>query len=112
MASARRNASNNCVHVVDVLTLSATPIPRTLHGSLLGIRGISTLDNPPPGRQEVETRVVFRDDRILQDALVRELNRDGQVFVVHNRIDELEVLAQRLRQLAPWRPHRQSATAR
>jgi len=86
---------------VDVLTLSATPIPRTLHGSLLGIRGISTLDNPPPGRQEVETRVLFRDDRVLQDALSRELARKGQVFVLHNRIDELEVLAQRLRQLAP-----------
>ena len=88
-------------HAVDVLTLSATPIPRTLHGSLLGIRGISTLDSPPPGRQEVETRVVFRDDRILRDALLRELGRSGQVFVVHNRIDELEVLAQRLRGLAP-----------
>ncbi len=86
---------------VDVLTLSATPIPRTLHGSLLGIRGISTLDNPPPGRQEVETRVLFRDDRVLQDALQRELARKGQVFVLHNRINELEVLAQRLRQLAP-----------
>ncbi|MCB9876691.1 MAG: transcription-repair coupling factor [Planctomycetes bacterium] len=86
---------------VDVLTLSATPIPRTLHGSLLGIRGISTLDNPPPGRQEVETRVLFRDDRVLQDALLRELSRDGQVFVLHNRIHELEPLAQRLRQLAP-----------
>lgn len=88
-------------HAVDVLTLSATPIPRTLHGSLLGIRGISTLDSPPPGRQEVETRVVFRDDRVLRDALLRELGRGGQVFVVHNRIDELEVLAQRLRGLAP-----------
>ncbi|MCB9886362.1 MAG: transcription-repair coupling factor [Planctomycetes bacterium] len=86
---------------VDVLTLSATPIPRTLHGSLLGIRGISTLDNPPPGRQEVETRVLFRDDRILQEALTRELSRGGQVFVLHNRIDELQVLAQRLRGLAP-----------
>jgi transcription-repair coupling factor (superfamily II helicase) len=86
---------------VDVLTLSATPIPRTLHGSLLGIRGISTLDNPPPGRQEVETRVLFRDDKILQDALHRELARGGQVFVLHNRIDELEVLANRLRGLAP-----------
>ena len=63
-------------HAVDVLTLSATPIPRTLHGSLLGIRGISTLDNPPPGRQEVETRVCFREDRILQDALLRELGRE------------------------------------
>ncbi|MBL8733323.1 MAG: transcription-repair coupling factor [Planctomycetes bacterium] len=86
---------------VDVLTLSATPIPRTLHGSLLGIRGISTLDGPPPGRQEVETRVLFRDDRVLQDALQRELARQGQVFVLHNRIAELPVLAQRLRQLAP-----------
>jgi transcription-repair coupling factor (superfamily II helicase) len=86
---------------VDVLTLSATPIPRTLHSSLLGIRGISTLDNPPPGRQDVETRVLFRDDRILQDALLRELGRGGQVFVLHNRIDELEPLANRLRGLAP-----------
>jgi transcription-repair coupling factor (superfamily II helicase) len=86
---------------VDVLTLSATPIPRTLHGSLLGIRGISTLDSPPPGRQEVETRVLFRDDKVLQDALVRELARNGQVYVLHNRIDELEVLARRLRQLVP-----------
>ncbi|MFN3241825.1 MAG: transcription-repair coupling factor [Planctomycetota bacterium] len=86
---------------VDVLTLSATPIPRTLHGSLLGIRGISTLDNPPPGRQEVETRVLFRDDKVLRDALHRELSRDGQVFVLHNRIDELEPLANRLRGLAP-----------
>ncbi len=86
---------------VDVLTLSATPIPRTLHSSLLGIRGISTLDNPPPGRQEVETRVLFRDDRILQDALQRELARDGQVFVLHNVISELQPLAQRLRQLVP-----------
>jgi len=86
---------------VDVLTLSATPIPRTLHGSLLGIRGISTLDSPPPGRQEVETRVLFRDDAVLRDALLRELGRQGQVFVLHNRIPELPVLAQRLRQLAP-----------
>jgi transcription-repair coupling factor (superfamily II helicase) len=86
---------------VDVLTLSATPIPRTLHGSLLGIRGISTLDSPPPGRQEVETRVLYRDDRVLQDALLRELSRQGQVFVLRNRITDLEPLAMRLRQLAP-----------
>jgi len=86
---------------IDVLTLSATPIPRTLHGSLLGIRGISTLDQGPPGRQEVETRVLFRDDRVLQEALLRELSRGGQVFVLHNRIGELEPLAQRLRALAP-----------
>lgn len=86
---------------VDVLTLSATPIPRTLHASLLGIRGISTLDHPPPGRQEVETRVLFRDDLVLQEALQRELARQGQVFVLHNVIAELEPLAQRIRTLAP-----------
>ncbi len=86
---------------VDVLTLSATPIPRTLHASLLGIRGISTLDRPPPGRQEVETRVLFRDDLVLQEALQRELVRQGQVFVLHNVIAELEPLAQRIRTLAP-----------
>lgn len=86
---------------VDVLTLSATPIPRTLHSSLLGIRGISTLDHPPPGRQEVETRVVFRDDRLLQESVQRELARQGQVFVLHNVIKELQPLAQRLRQLVP-----------
>ncbi|HEB54021.1 MAG TPA: DEAD/DEAH box helicase, partial [bacterium] len=86
---------------VDVLTLSATPIPRTLHSSLLGIRGISTLDNPPPGRQEVETRMLFRDDRIERDALQRELSRGGQAFVLHNRIDELDLLKNRLQQLVP-----------
>jgi transcription-repair coupling factor (superfamily II helicase) len=96
---------------VDVLTLSATPIPRTLHASLLGIRGISTLDNPPPGRQDVETRVLFRDDHVLQDAVLRELSRGGQVFVLHNRIDELEPLANRLRSSLPARASR-SATAR
>jgi len=86
---------------VDVLTLSATPIPRTLHGSLLGIRAISTLDTPPPGRQDVETRVVFRDDSVLLEALQRELGRGGQVFVLHNHIRELEPLATRIRKLAP-----------
>ncbi|MGE3174820.1 MAG: transcription-repair coupling factor [Planctomycetota bacterium] len=85
----------------DVLTLSATPIPRTLHGSLLGIRAISTLSTPPPGRQEVETRVAFRDDVLLQQALQRELGRQGQVFYLHNIIAELEPIAMRLRKLAP-----------
>jgi transcription-repair coupling factor (superfamily II helicase) len=86
---------------VDVLTLSATPIPRTLHSALLGIRSISTLASPPPGRQEIETRVAFRDDRLLQEALQRELGRGGQAFVLHNRIAELEPLARRIRALVP-----------
>ena len=86
---------------VDVLTLSATPIPRTLHSALLGIRGISTLNVPPPGRQEVETRVMFRDDGVLGPAVQRELLRQGQVFVLHNKIAELPLLAQRIRNLVP-----------
>ena len=86
---------------VDVLTLSATPIPRTLHSSLLGIRAISTLATPPPGRQDVETRVVFRDDHLLHEAVTRELARGGQVFYLHNRIADLEPIATRLRKLAP-----------
>ncbi len=86
---------------IDVLTLSATPIPRTLHSALLGIRGISTLGTPPPGRQDVETRVVFRDDRLLQEAVQRELSRGGQVFVLHNVIAELQPLATRIRGLVP-----------
>ena len=86
---------------VDVLTLSATPIPRTLHSSLLGIRAISTLTTPPPGRQDVETRVVFRDDHLLQEALQRELGRGGQVFYLHNKIADLQIIATRLRQLVP-----------
>ena len=86
---------------VDVLTLSATPIPRTLHGSLLGIRAISTLAVPPPGRQEVETRVTFRSDELLQQALQRELSRGGQVFYLYNRIPELDIIKQRLQRLAP-----------
>ncbi len=86
---------------IDVLSLSATPIPRTLHASMLGVRGISTLSTPPPGRQDVDTRVLFWDPVVLRDALQRELAREGQVFVIHNRIDTLEHTAQTVRELAP-----------
>jgi transcription-repair coupling factor (superfamily II helicase) len=86
---------------VDLLTLSATPIPRTLHGSLLGIRSISTLATPPPGRQDVETRVLFRDDQLLLEALTRELGRGGQLFYLHNRIADLPVIAAKLKRLVP-----------
>ncbi|MCA8944327.1 MAG: transcription-repair coupling factor, partial [Planctomycetes bacterium] len=86
---------------VDVLSLSATPIPRTLHAGLVGVRGISTLKSPPAGRRDVETRVAFRDDAIVRTALERELSRGGQVFLLHNRIDELEVLREMVLRLAP-----------
>ena len=86
---------------VDVLTLSATPIPRTLHASLLGLRNISTLSTPPPGRQEVVTQVAFREPNLLRDALRRELRRQGQVFVLHNRVNTLDETARYIHELAP-----------
>ncbi len=87
--------------LVDVLSLSATPIPRTLHASLLGIRQISALTTPPIGRQDVETKVVFRSDELLQDAIRHELARDGQVFVLHDRISGLPALVERIQSLHP-----------
>lgn len=87
--------------IVDVLTLTATPIPRTLHMSLLGLRDISNLTTPPEDRLSVETRVTRFDADLIRHAVLRELNRDGQIFFVHNRIYDIEGLAGRLRQIVP-----------
>ena len=78
---------------VDVLTLSATPIPRTLHMSLLGIRDISNLETPPPDRKAIETRVCRFDREIVKRAIHRELNRDGQIYFVHNRVYDITTIA-------------------
>jgi transcription-repair coupling factor (superfamily II helicase) len=86
---------------VDVLTLTATPIPRTLHMSLLGLRDISNLETPPEDRLAVETRVTRFDAELVRHAVLRELNRNGQIFFVHNRIQDIEVVARRLRQIVP-----------
>jgi transcription-repair coupling factor (superfamily II helicase) len=86
-------------HGVDVLTLSATPIPRTLHFSMLGLRDISVLAEPPSERLAVETRVCPWDDELVRHALLRELDRDGQLFVVQNKISELDTVAWKLGQL-------------
>src|SRR6202035_3008051 len=86
---------------VDVLTLTATPIPRTLHLSLLGIRDISNLETPPQGRLAIETRIVRFDPQLVRHAIVRELNRDGQVYFVHNRVHNIKDIADRLRQIVP-----------
>jgi transcription-repair coupling factor (superfamily II helicase) len=86
---------------VDVLTLSATPIPRTLHMSLVGIRDISNLETPPEERMSVETRVVRWNDALIRNAILRELNRDGQIFFVHNRIEDMHAVAARLQHIAP-----------
>ena len=86
---------------VDVLTLSATPIPRTLEMSLVGIRDLSLLQTPPADRQPILTYVGEQDDRVAVEAIRRELLRDGQVFWVHNRVQSIEDRAQRLRELVP-----------
>jgi transcription-repair coupling factor (superfamily II helicase) len=86
---------------VDVLTLTATPIPRTLHLSLLGIRDISNLETPPRDRLSIETRIVRFDPQLIRHAVVRELNRDGQVYFVHNRVHNIHDIADRLRQIVP-----------
>src|SRR5205814_1414012 len=78
---------------VDVLTLSATPIPRTLHMALLGIRDISNLTTPPPGRLAIETKVARMDEVLVRETLRRELDRGGQCFLVHNRVFDLDVVA-------------------
>ncbi len=86
---------------VDVLTLTATPIPRTLHMSLLGIRDISNLETPPPDRKAIETRISRWDDETVKRAIHRELNRDGQVYFVHNRVYDIQSVADRLQALVP-----------
>jgi transcription-repair coupling factor (superfamily II helicase) len=86
---------------VDVLTMTATPIPRTLHLSLLGIRDISNLETPPPDRLAIETRIVRFDPQLVRHAVLRELNRDGQVYFVHNRVQNIHEIASRLEQIVP-----------
>ena len=86
---------------VDVLTLTATPIPRTLHFSLMGARDLSIIATPPPNRQPVDTKLVVMTDEILRDGVRSELARGGQVFVVHNKISDLESTANRILRLVP-----------
>jgi len=88
---------------VDVLTLTATPIPRTLHLSLAGLRDLTLLETPPKDRSPVLTFIEPWDDALIEEALARELDRAGQVFFVHNRIETIDTIAERVRALAPPR---------
>ena len=88
-------------HEVDVLTLSATPIPRTLHMSLAGIRDINTMETPPEERLPVKTYVGIYSDNIVREAVLREIERNGQVFFVHNRVRSIASVANRLSSLIP-----------
>ncbi len=87
--------------LVDVLTLTATPIPRTLYMSMTGARDLSTIQTPPQDRQDVETIVTPATDSVIREAVLRELNREGQVFYLHNRVRTIERVRDRLRQLVP-----------
>ena len=86
---------------VDVLTLTATPIPRTLHMAVLGLRDISNLQTPPEDRLAVETRVTRFSPELIRHAVMRELNRDGQIFFVHNRVRDIQKLAKQLQRIVP-----------
>ena len=87
--------------MVDVLTLTATPIPRTLYMALAGARDMSTIETPPQDRLPVETIVGPYDERVVRDAIQREMNRGGQVFYLHNRVMDIEAVAMKLRTLLP-----------
>ena len=86
---------------VDVLTLSATPIPRTLHMSLAGMRDISIIETPPEGRRPIRTTVGEYDEELVKLALEREVEREGQAFFLHNRVETIEERAASLQQLCP-----------
>ncbi len=86
---------------VDVLTLSATPIPRTLHMALTGMRDISTITTPPTERIPIETFVVEENDEMLRDIIIREISRGGQVFLVYNKVETIDLFAGRINKLVP-----------
>ncbi len=86
---------------VDVLTMTATPIPRTLHMGLIGVRDISNLETPPEDRLAVETRVTRFNPELIRQAVLREINRQGQIYFVHNRVQDIQALARQLTRIVP-----------
>src|SRR5207247_9330693 len=86
---------------LDVLSLSATPIPRTLHMAVGGIRDMSVIQTPPEERQPIKTYVTADDDGLVHEAIGRELQRGGQVYYVHNRVRTIQKAAERVRRLLP-----------
>ena len=86
---------------IDVLTLSATPIPRTLHMSLTGVRDISVIETPPEERYPIQTYVVEQNDQLIRDAILREVGRGGQVYFVYNRVESIQSMANYIRELVP-----------
>ncbi len=86
---------------VDMLTLSATPIPRTLNMAMSGIRDMSTIEQPPQDRHPVQTYVLEHDPSVLADAIRKELRRNGQVYYIHNRVETIDLCAERIRNMIP-----------
>src|SRR5260221_13654613 len=86
---------------VDVLTMSATPIPRTLHMSMVGLRDMSVIETPPKDRMAIQTVVASWDDKLIQSSIEQELERGGQVYFVHNRVDTIWEIAAKLQELIP-----------
>ncbi len=86
---------------VDVLTMSATPIPRTLHMSLLGLRDMSVIETPPKDRMAIQTVVAAWDEKLLRSAIEKELERGGQVYFVHNRVESIYEIADKIREMSP-----------
>ena len=98
---AQKEKIKNLKKNVDVLTLSATPIPRTLHMSLTGVRDISVIETPPEERYPIQTYVVEQNDQLIRDAIFREIGRGGQVYFVYNRVESIERMANYIRELVP-----------
>ena len=88
-------------YTVDVMSLTATPIPRTLHMSLVGIRDLSVIETPPPNRLAIRTYVTRYDEGVIRDAILREINREGQVFFLHNRVESIQRMGQKIMDLVP-----------
>ncbi|TJX15594.1 transcription-repair coupling factor [Tissierella creatinini] len=96
-----KEALKKLKETVDVLTLSATPIPRTLHMSLVGIRDMSVIEEPPEERYPIQTYVVEFNTQMIRDAILREIGRGGQVYFVYNRVESIDMIASKLRALVP-----------
>ncbi len=96
-----KEALKKLKETVDVLTLTATPIPRTLHMSLVGIRDMSVIEDPPEERYPIQTYVVEYNEQMIRDAILREIGRGGQVYFVYNRVESIELMASKLRALVP-----------
>jgi len=86
---------------IDTFSLSATPIPRTLYMALSGLKNISTIHTPPPGRQDIFTKIIYYDEEEIQRIITHELSRGGQVFFVHNRIQTIDTVRQKLHHIVP-----------